>query len=92
MSNNNNSEFKGYRGEALSTLQRFNALVWSDVEISTDTGEFKGLILPRSETADEYHIVIKLPIGYNIGVEAKKINDIKIFGRKEAHYKIPEKE
>ena len=33
-----------------------------------------------------------MPVGYNIGIAAKRINDIKIFGRKEAHYKIPEKE
>ena len=88
----NNSDFKGYRGEALNTLQKFNALVWSDVEISTEDGNFKGLILPRSETADEYHIVLKLPVGYNIGIAARKIKNVKIFGRKEAHYKIPEKE
>ena len=87
-----NNDFKGYRGEALNTLQKFKALVWSDVEISTEDGNFNGLILPRSETADEFHIVLKIPVGYNIGIAAKKIKDIKIFGRKEAHYKIPEKE
>ncbi len=55
----NNSDYKGYKGQALETLQKFNALVWSDVEIGTADGDFKGLILPRSETADEYHIVIE---------------------------------
>ncbi len=88
----NNSDYKGYKGQALETLQRFNALVWSDVEISTADGDFKGLILPRSETADEFHIVLKIPVGYNIGIAAKRIQSIKILGRKEAHYKIPEKE
>ncbi len=88
----NNDEYKGYKGEALKTLQKFNALVWSDVEISTADGDFKGLILPRSETADEFHIVLKIPVGYNIGIAAKRIQEINILGRKEAHYKIPEKE
>nr|MCU0405759.1 asparaginase domain-containing protein [Ignavibacteriaceae bacterium] len=88
----NNDEYKGYKGEALKTLQKFNALVWSDVEIITADGDFKGLILPRSETADEFHIVLKIPVGYNIGIAAKRIQSIEIFGRKEAHYKIPEKE
>lgn len=87
-----NNEYKGYKGEALETLKKFNALVWSDVEISTADGDFKGLILPRSETADEYHIVLKIPVGYNIGIAAKRIQSINILGRKEAHYKIPEKE
>jgi len=88
----NNDEYKGYKGEALKTLQKFNALVWSDVEINTADGDFKGLILPRSETADEFHIVLKIPVGYNIGIAAKRIQSINILGRKEAHYKIPEKE
>jgi glutamyl-tRNA(Gln) amidotransferase subunit D len=84
--------YKGYRGEALSTLQNFNALVWSDVEITTSRGKYVGIILPRSETTDPYHIVLKLRSGYNIGIAAAKIQDINITGRKEANYKIPEKE
>ncbi len=39
----NNNDYKGYKGQALETLQRFNALVWSDVEITTADGDFKGL-------------------------------------------------
>lgn len=85
-------DYKGYKGEALDTLKNYNALVWSDVEISTGDGKYKGIILPRSETADQSHIVIKLRVGYNIGIAASKVRDIKIEGRKEAHYKIPEKE
>ena len=88
----NLEDYKGYRGVALNTLQKFKTPIWSDVEILTDEGSFKGLILPRSETADEFHIVLKMPIGYNIGIAAEKIKDVKIFGRKEAHYKIPEKD
>ncbi|MBM4158656.1 MAG: Glu-tRNA(Gln) amidotransferase subunit GatD [Ignavibacteria bacterium] len=87
-----NDSYKGYKGLALDTLKNFKALVWSDVVIKTDKAEYQGIILPRSETADEFHIVLKLRSGYNIGVAAKSITDIKIEGRKEAHYKIPEKE
>ncbi len=86
------ADYKGYRGEALSALQNFSALVWSDVEVETDRGTFTGIILPRSETADAHHIVLKLRSGYNIGIAAGSISDIRIHGRKEAHYKIPEKE
>ena len=92
MTNVNLEDYKGYRGVALNTLQKFKTPIWSDVEIITDDGSFKGLILPRSETADEFHIVLKMQIGYNIGIAAEKIRDVKIFGRKEAHYKIPEKD
>jgi glutamyl-tRNA(Gln) amidotransferase subunit D len=85
-------KFKGYKGHALNTLEKFNCPVWSDVEIITTKGNYKGIILPRSETADEFHIVLKIPVGYNIGIAVENIEDVKIFGHKEANYKIPEKE
>jgi glutamyl-tRNA(Gln) amidotransferase subunit D len=87
-----NDSFKGYRGEALDVLKQFDARIWSDVEIKTENGTFTGIILPRSETADPLHVVLKLRVGYNVGIAAKKIREIKKFGRREAHYKIPEKE
>ena len=88
----NIEDFKGYKGFSLDTLKKFNCPVWSEVEIKAVDGNYKGLVLPRSETADEYHIVLKLPIGYNIGIAAEKIREIKVTGRREAKYKIPEKD
>lgn len=87
----NSDLYKGYRGEALDVLKKFNALVWCSVTIKADSGIFKGTILPRSETADPSHIVIKVISGYNVGIAAKRIIDIEVGERKEAHYKIPEK-
>ena len=86
-----NDSYRGYRGEALETLKAYDALVWSDVQIQTDQGSFTGIVLPRSETADPLHIVLKLRSGYNIGVAARSVRSIAVQGRKEAHYKIPEK-
>lgn len=88
----NSDLYKGYKGESLSVLKNFDALVWCDVEIKTTTGKQIGIILPRSENADDKHIVLKLRSGYNVGIAANKITDIKVAERKEAHYKIPEKE
>jgi glutamyl-tRNA(Gln) amidotransferase subunit D len=85
-------DYQGYRTPALEVLEKYEAQIWSDVTITTDTGNFDGLILPRSETADEKHIVIKMITGYNVGLLYDKITDIKIKGRREANYKIPEKE
>jgi glutamyl-tRNA(Gln) amidotransferase subunit D len=84
--------YRGYRGEALALLETYNARVWSDADVQTETGTFTGIILPRSETADPHHVVMKLRSGYNIGVAAENIRGITVLGRKEAHYKIPEKE
>ena len=65
--------YRGYRGAALSTLQEYGAQVWSDVEIHTGKGSFTGIVLPRSETADPLHIVLKLRSGYNVGIEASNV-------------------
>ncbi|MBP1767162.1 MAG: ansA 2 [Candidatus Aminicenantes bacterium] len=84
--------YKGYRGEALSLLKAQGVRVWSDADISTTRGNFTGIILPRSETADDKHIVLKLRNGYNVGITVNTVTGIKEIGYKEAHYKIPEKE
>ncbi|MFP4527225.1 MAG: Glu-tRNA(Gln) amidotransferase subunit GatD [Candidatus Kapaibacterium sp.] len=88
---NISEDYKGYRGESLEVLQKFEAKIWSDVIIETIDGEFVGIILPRSETADDLHIVLKLRTGYNVGLASSKVKNIKIMGRKVANYKIPEK-
>jgi glutamyl-tRNA(Gln) amidotransferase subunit D len=85
-------DYKGYREPALAVLKDNGVRVWSDVEMKTQRGDFTGIILPRSETADARHIVLKLRNGYNIGINTETIDSIKEIGRKVAHYKIPEKE
>jgi glutamyl-tRNA(Gln) amidotransferase subunit D len=85
-------EYKGYRDPGLGVLKRFGVKVWSDVEISTPKGVFKGLILPRSTTEDSDHIVIKMPSGYNTGIHVDSITDIREVGFREGKYQIPEKE
>lgn len=84
--------FKGYKGEGLELLKKFNIRVWSEADIKTTRGNFKGIVLPRSENDDDKHIVLKLSSGYNIGISTKTIKNMKEYGYKEAHYKIPEKE
>ncbi len=85
-------DWKGYRDPTLPLLQRHDSKVWSRVTIDTTRGDFEGLILPRSETADAEHIVLKLDNGYNVGIRHDTVRNITVHGRKEAHYKIPEKE
>ncbi len=85
-------KYKGYRGIGLDVLKEYGVSVWSDVDVVAESGRFRGIILPRSETADEDHLVLKLNNGYNIGLAAKTILSMKERGRREAHYKIPEKE
>ena len=44
--------YKGYRDPVRALMQRFEVTVWSDVEVDSTRGPFRGLVLPRSETAD----------------------------------------
>jgi glutamyl-tRNA(Gln) amidotransferase subunit D len=84
--------YKGYRGEALALLKAHGVRVWSDAEVETTRGRFTGIILPRSETADARHVVLKLRNGYNVGIAVETVMEMKEIGYREAHYKIPEKE
>lgn len=88
----NNEDYKGYKGISLKVLMKYNALVWSNVNVTATDGNYVGTILPRSETADDIHVVLKVAVGYNVGINANKITKITINGRKVANYKIPEKE
>jgi len=85
-------DYKGYRGQAKATLVRHGARVWSEVVLHSAKGDFEGVILPRSETEDDLHIVIKMKTGYNVGICVDNITGIEERGRKVANYKIPEKE
>jgi glutamyl-tRNA(Gln) amidotransferase subunit D len=89
---NNDDVLKGYRGRARAKLQELGIQVWSDVVLHSTKGTYEGVILPRSETEDDLHIVIKLITGYNIGLHVDNVLRAEIRGRKEAHYKIPEKD
>ncbi|MCC6652135.1 MAG: Glu-tRNA(Gln) amidotransferase subunit GatD [Candidatus Eisenbacteria bacterium] len=85
--------FQGYRSPAKEVLERFGIGVWSEVEVTNDQGStFTGVILPRSETADPLHVVLKMTNGYNVGIAADRITAAREVGYKRAVYKIPEKE
>ena len=84
---------KGYKGHARAALERWGVRVWSDVQVENDAGSrFEGVILPRSETQDDLHVVIKMKNGYNVGLHVDRVRSVKEVGYKEAVYKIPEKE
>ncbi len=86
-------KLRGYKGPARGKLTEWGVSVWSDVRILNDAGSvFEGVILPRSETADDMHLVIKMKNGYNVGIHVNRVRSIKELGHKEAIYKIPEKE
>jgi glutamyl-tRNA(Gln) amidotransferase subunit D len=84
--------FQGYKGKALEVLKKYNVRVWGQTTIQTTRGNFEGTVLPRAENDDDFHIVLKIATGYNIGIDIGTINEMKETGYKKANYKIPEKE
>ena len=83
---------KGYRGHARARLEQWGMRVWGDVRVKNTAGStFEGVILPRGETFDDLHVVLKLKTGYNVGIHVDRIASIEELGFKEAVYKIPEK-
>lgn len=86
-------ELKGYKGRARAKLAELGVRVWSQVKLTNDAGStFEGVILPRSETFDDLHIVVKMKNGYNVGVHVDRVAGVEEVGYKEAIYKIPEKD
>ncbi|RMH42975.1 MAG: Glu-tRNA(Gln) amidotransferase GatDE subunit D [Deltaproteobacteria bacterium] len=85
-------DYKGYRPPLIDVMKRFGVRVWCEVEARTTRGDFAGLVLPRSETSDAHHLVLKLSSGYNIGIRCDTIRELVVVGYRKANYKIPEKE
>ena len=70
-------ELRGYKGLARQRLADWGVRVWSDVKVRNDAGSFfEGVILPRNETLDDQHIVLKLKTGYNVGLHVNRITSI----------------
>ena len=84
--------YKGYRDPMRSVMQKHGITVWCQIEAKTTRGDFAGLVLPRSETADADHLVLKLVSGYNVGLRHDTIEKLTKTGFREAIYKIPEEE
>ncbi len=85
-------DYKGYREPALGLLKQSHVTVWSTVVAVTSSGRFEGLVLPRSETSDAEHLVLKLESGYNVGLRYDTITELTKTGYRKAIYKVPEKE
>ena len=62
------SELKGYKGKSLDYLNQKDVNVGDLIKIISDLS-YEGILMPRYETSEDSHIVLKLKSGYNIGIE-----------------------
>ncbi len=70
------AESSGYKGEALSALKKAGCTVGDVIRVTSDEKTYEGILIPRSETGDSEHVVVKLKSGYNVGVHITP--DVKI--------------
>ena len=73
------SELKGYKGKTRDFLIKNKVDVGDLVKITSEL-TYSGILMPRYESGDESHIVLKLKSGYNIGIEFEKIEKIEKIG------------
>ena len=77
------SEQNGYKGKIRDFLISNNIEVGDVVKITSEL-TYSGILMPRYESGDEDHIVLKLKSGYNIGIEFEKIEKIEKTGERES--------
>lgn len=66
-----------YKGRSLKMLSDTGAAIGDTISVkTTDSDEAVGILMPRYESADDDHIVIKLKSGYNIGIDTTKIQSV----------------
>lgn len=70
----------GYKGEALEIIQKAKCAVGDIVRIHNEGKIYEGILIPRSESADNLHLVVKLKSGYNVGILLTPNTKIEKFG------------
>jgi glutamyl-tRNA(Gln) amidotransferase subunit D len=63
-----NEENLGYKGQALEAIRKAECAVGDIVRVTGDDKTYEGILIPRSESSDNTHIVVKMKSGYNIGI------------------------
>ena len=76
------SEDQGYSGKSLECLKKNNAKVGDSVKITADL-TYSGILMPRYESGDDKHLVLKLGSGYNVGINIDEIQEIQIISSSE---------
>ena len=80
------SEFKGYSGKSLSLLKENNVKVGDSIKITSDL-TYSGILMPRYESGDDSHIILKLKSGYNVGINITEIQKIEVISGQETKSK-----
>ncbi|HZH39057.1 MAG TPA: Glu-tRNA(Gln) amidotransferase subunit GatD [Bacillales bacterium] len=74
--NNSDSGKDDYISGSKQLLNKYNVKIGDSVKLISNKGDYTGIIMPRYESFNDNHIVIKLNSGYNIGVSIENIDNI----------------
>lgn len=90
MSTRDQDNRTGYKANSAELLRKQNVAVGDTLTVKTSENEFTGTLMPRYESADKNHIVIKLKSGYNIGIATDKVQSIsKLTGPAQEAHDVP---
>ncbi len=76
-------ELAGYRGPALERLEAVGAKIGDLVELRLRDDTIRGTLVPRYQSNDDSHIVIKLKSGYNVGIGIERVSGILVLAEGE---------
>jgi glutamyl-tRNA(Gln) amidotransferase subunit D len=68
----------GYRGRVLEILRQADVKPGDKVRVEKGGRIYEGVLMPRSELGDDWHLVLKLPNGYNVGISIEGARIVKI--------------
>src|SRR4030043_1253598 len=71
----------GYKGKAFAALAEAGCEVGDIIRITDEERVFEGILIPRSETSTDDHIVVKLKSGYNVGIKLTLYTAIERVGK-----------
>ncbi|TEU11470.1 Glu-tRNA(Gln) amidotransferase GatDE subunit D, partial [Candidatus Bathyarchaeota archaeon] len=74
---------QGYRGKLREALEAAGADIGDQLTIESEGRIYEGSLMPRLEAADDWHIVLKMKTGYNIGVAVDEETKIQKTGQAE---------
>jgi glutamyl-tRNA(Gln) amidotransferase subunit D len=70
----------GYRGELRDRLLSVDAEIGDKLLLRVNKNNYEGSLMPRVESYDDWHLVLKLRSGYNIGIAYNPQMEIKKTG------------
>jgi len=74
----------GYRGDLRKALDEAGAEIGDKLEIVMGGNhQYTGSVMPRVETYDDWHLILKLKSGYNVGIAYDKTMKITKVGQAE---------